>query len=100
LTGDGLAYFVFAISQGIVMLLQGSTFQRCYEKVSSVTDVDRKNSDFVGENRSNRPSAVTGRDIVAALASSPLADVPFGRLTVRPSAVEVAPEQTTSLKAS
>jgi antitoxin ParD1/3/4 len=35
------------------------------------------------------PRSVTGRDIIDALASSPLADVPFGRLSTKPKAKKI-----------
>jgi hypothetical protein len=48
-------------------------------------DVDRKNSDVADGNGSDRHSpAATGRDIVAALASFPAAEVKFDRLSFRP----------------
>jgi hypothetical protein len=55
-----------------------------------MTDVDRKNIDLVDADRSRRrPTAVTGRDIVAALASSPLAAVQFDRLTINSQVREI-----------
>jgi antitoxin ParD1/3/4 len=35
------------------------------------------------------PRSVTGRDIIDALASSPLADVPFERLSIKPKAKKI-----------
>jgi len=49
-----------------------------------MTDIDGRNSDFVDANTSpHQPATVTGRDIVAALGSSPLAEVEFDRLTIK-----------------
>jgi len=57
----------------------------------SVTDVDKKRGDFVDANGArHRWSAVTGRDIIAALASSPLAEVQFDRLTIKPKARDIS----------
>jgi hypothetical protein len=49
-----------------------------------MTDIDRRNSDFVDTNRPpHQPATVTGRDVVTALGSSPLAEVEFDRLTIK-----------------
>jgi hypothetical protein len=48
-----------------------------------MTDLDKKRIDHVEANGPQLPSALTGRDIVAALASSPLAKVQFERLTIK-----------------
>ena len=57
----------------------------------SVTDIDKKRGDFVDANGArHRWSAVTGRDIIAALASSPLAEVQFDRLTIKPKARDIS----------
>ena len=47
-----------------------------------MTDFDRRGIDLVEANESRR-SALTGLDIVAALESSPLAEVQFERFTIK-----------------
>jgi hypothetical protein len=53
-----------------------------------MSDVDRENGDFADTRY--RVPAVTGRDIVAALASSPLAEVQFDRLTIEPKVRDIS----------
>jgi hypothetical protein len=47
-----------------------------------MTGFDRRDIDLVEANESRR-TALTGRDIVAALESSPLTEVQFERITIK-----------------
>jgi hypothetical protein len=49
-----------------------------------MTDFDRRNADLVEATMSrHRGPALTGRDIVAVLGTSPLAEVQFDRFTIK-----------------
>jgi hypothetical protein len=79
----GPAYF-FGHSPALARTPTAHILCHADRKASSMTDRDRKNIDPVEAKMSgHRKPPLTGRDIVAALGSSPLAEVQFDRFTVK-----------------
>jgi hypothetical protein len=83
MSSSGIGPRIFlAILLILVMTPTGRILCHDDEGAYSMTDFDGKDIDLVEANKS-RQSAPTGRDIVAALESSPLADVQFERFTIK-----------------
>jgi hypothetical protein len=78
------AYFIlFSLFLKVLMQPKVALTGKIMRRHPLVTDLDRKNREFVDVNESDLPpSEVTGRDVVTTLASSPLSDVQFDRLTI------------------
>jgi hypothetical protein len=77
--------FFWAISLALVRTPTGRNLCHGGNEASSMTDTVRKNIDLVEAKTSrHRRSAPSGRDVVAVLGSSPLADVQFDRFTIKP----------------